>query len=89
MTVNNKTETHKYREQTMVTSGEGEREEARQEYGIERYKLLYIYVCIYIYIYIHTHTHTYMYAKWMYYTAQGKYSHYFVITLNEVYSIKY
>ena len=57
MIVNNKTETHKYREQTMVTSGEGEREEARQEYGIERYKLLYIYVCIYIYIYTHTHPH--------------------------------
>ena len=69
----------------MVTSGEGGREEARQEYRIERYKLIYIYT----YIHTHTHPHTYMYAKWMYYTAQGKYSHCFVITLNEVYSIKY
>ena len=77
----------------MVTSGEGGREEARQEYRIERYKLIYIYIYIYTHThtYIHTHTppHTYMYAKWMYYTAQGKYSNCFVITLNEVYSIKY
>ena len=29
-----------------------------------------------------------MYAKWMHYTAQGKYNHCFMITLNGVYSIK-